>query len=165
MKRIFNFVLILVLLVSSSFSAHKYYTSITKIEIDETAQLIKIHSQLFADDFEKVMNTRYNISSLDFSNLNENHKQIIGDYILKKMKLKANRVPLELHYLGCELEGELLYIYVEAKYNESIKRLDVENALLQDVFSEQQNKVDISYKNKVKSLHLHAEIPRGAVFF
>ena len=165
MKKIFSFVLVLIMLLSSSFSVHKYYTSITKIEIDETIKLIKIHSQLFVDDFEKVIKTRYNISSLDFSNLNENHKQIIGDYITKKMKLKANREPLKLHYLGCELEGELLYVYVEAKYKESIKRLDVENALLQEVFSEQQNKVDISYKNKIKSLHLHAEIPGGAVFF
>ena len=165
MKSIFNFILVSIFVLGSSFAAHKYYASITKIEIDETAQLIKIHSQLFVDDFEKVMLTRYGISSLVFSNLSESEKQIISSYITQKMTLKVNRTPLELNYLGCELEGELLYVYVEAKYNQEVKRLDVENSLLQDVFSMQQNKVDISYKDKVKSLHLHAEAPKGAVFF
>lgn len=165
MKSIFNFILISILVLVSSFTAHKYYASITKIEIDETAQLIKIHSQLFADDFEKVIHTRYGISSLIFSNLSESEKQIISNYVTKKIALKVNRTPLELNYLGCELEGELLYVYVEAKYDKQVKRLDVENSLLQDVFSMQQNKVDINYKNKVKSLHLNAETPRGAVFF
>ena len=165
MKRIVNFFVLPVLIVISSFMAHKYYASITKIEIDEKAQLIKIHSQLFADDFEKVMNARYGISSLVFSSLSETEKQTISNYITKKMVLKVNRSPVELNYLGCELEGELLYVYVEAKYDQPVKRLDVENTLLQDVFSEQQNKVDINYKNKVKSLHLHAEAPKGVVFF
>ncbi len=165
MKGFFQYFLIMICIVASSFSAHKYYASITKIEIDDTTQLLKIHSQLFAEDFERVMQDRYGISSLIFSSLSEKEKQIIATYVTKKIAIKVNRSPLELTYLGCELEGELLYVYVEGKYKEKVKRLDVENTMLQDVFSEQQNKVDISYKNKIKSLHLHAEAPKGAVFF
>lgn len=165
MKGFFRFILIIVCLLGSSFAAHKYYTSITKIEIDETAQLFKIHTQLFVDDFEKVMHERYGVSSLIFSSLSEKEKQLMATYITKKLSLKVNRSPVELSYLGCELEGELLYVYLEGKCLESVKRLDVENTLLQDVFSEQQNKIDINYKNKVKSLYLHTEAPRGAVFF
>ena len=165
MKGFFRFVLILVCLVDSSFSAHKYYTSITKIEIDDSTNLLKIHSQLFAEDFEKLMHDRYEISHLNFTSLSENEKQIMADYITKKIAIKVNRSPVELTFLGSELEGELLYVYLEGKYSENVKRLDVENTLLQDVFSEQQNKIDINYKNKVKSLHLHTEAPKGAVFF
>lgn len=165
MKGFFQFILIMFCLAISSFSAHKYYASITKIEIDDSAQLLKIHSQLFADDFERVMHDRYGISSLVFSSLSDKEKQTIATYVTQKLAIKVNRSPLELSYLGCELEGELLYVYIEGKFEEPVKRLDIENTLLQDVFSEQQNKVDISYKNEVKSLHLHAEAPKGAVFF
>ena len=165
MKVIFNFILILFLLGTTSFVAHKYYVSITKIEIDETEGLIKIQTELFADDFEKVMNARYEISSLSFSNLNEREKEKISNYITKKMILKVNNSVLGLDYLGSELKGELLYVYLEGKYDQEVKRVDVENALLQGMFLKQQNKVDINYKNKVKSLHLHAEAPKGVVFF
>ena len=108
MKVIFNFILILFLLGTTSFVAHKYYVSITKIEIDETEGLIKVQTELFADDFEKVMEARYGISSLSFSNLNEREKEKISNYITKKMILKVNNSILRLDYLGCELKGELL---------------------------------------------------------
>ena len=163
MKKIFSFVLIVLAFVFNSFSDHKYYSSITKIEIDENAQLLKIHTQLFVEDFEELMKERYNITTLDF--LDSNQKNVITSYLTKKLQIKVNRAPLDLSYLGFEIEGELLYFYLEAKTQEEVKRLDVENSLLQDLFSEQQNSIDVSYKNKVKSLHLHSEVPRGTIFY
>jgi len=165
MKGNLKFIFIGLFVILSSFVSHKYYNSITKIEINEGEKLLKIHTQLFVDDFEQLLKERYNMSSLVFSNLSEKEKEIVKNYVTKKMQIKINRSPVELMYLGCEVEGELLYIYLESETSEVVKRIDVENKLLQDLFTEQHNTVDVSYKNKVKSLHLHAEAPSGTLFF
>lgn len=160
-----KFILIALFVVFSSFSVHKYYSSITKVEIDENEKLLKIHTQLFVDDFEEVLKERYNMSSLVFSDLSQKEKETIESYIAKKIQIKVNRSLVELSYLGCEIEDELLYIYLESEITDIVKRIDVKNTLLQDVFTEQHNTVDVNYKNKVKSLHLHAEAPNGTLFF
>ena len=165
MKGNLKFIFIGLFVILSSFVSHKYYNSITKIEIDDNEKLLKIHTQLFVDDFEQLLKERYNMSSLVFSNLSEKEKEIVKNYVTKKMQIKINRSPVELMYLGCEVEGELLYIYLESETSEVVKRIDVENKLLQDLFTEQHNTVDVSYKNKVKSLYLHAEAPSGTLFF
>jgi len=57
----------LLLLGVSSFSVHKYYTSITKIEVDQKEQLLKMYTHVFVDDFEKLLQERYQLEIADFS--------------------------------------------------------------------------------------------------
>ncbi len=165
MKSIFKIILITFTLSLASFTLHKYYSSITKIEVDNKDKLLKIHTQLFIDDFENVMQKRYDLTDIDFSNVSEKEQGKIKTYLTKKLQIQVNRSPLELSYLGLEQEGELLYVYLESKLEQTVKRIDVENSLLQDFFSEQHNIVDVKNNKQVKSLHLHAENPRGTIFF
>ncbi|WP_010181330.1 DUF6702 family protein [Aquimarina agarilytica] len=163
--RFFTITFLIGLTVFLSFSAHKYYASITKIEISQQEQLIKVYTQVFVDDFEDVLEARYQLSSIDFENLNKIEEEFIKDYVTKKIQLKVNRQPLELRFLGCEAKNELLYLFVEASIKEKVKRFDVENRMLQDLFSEQQNTIDITNNNRKKSMHLHAENPSGTVYY
>ena len=165
MKSIFKIILITFTLSLTSFTIHKYYSSITKIEVDNKDKLLKIHTQLFVDDFENVMQKRYDLTDIDFSNVSEKEQGKIKTYLTKKLQIQINRSPLELSYLGLEQEGELLYVYLESKLEQTVKRIDIENSLLQDFFSEQHNIVDVKNNKQVKSLHLHAENPRGTIFF
>jgi len=165
MKGILHLVFVMFFFITSSFSAHRYYVSITKMEIDEKEKLLKIHTQLFANDLEKTLQKRYDISSMDFTKLKDEEKQILKEYISRKLQIKINRTALDLTYLGCEIEGELLFIYIEGKLDNEVKRLDIENTMLQDQFSEQQNNIDVSHKNKTQSLRLNSEVPKGTLFF
>ena len=165
MKLLHKILILTGVLLITSFSTHKYYFSITKIEVDESSKLLKIYSQVFMDDFEKLLQKRYQMSVKDFSALSEKEKKIIEKYVTTKLKLSVNRAPINLKLLGCDSKNELLYIFVEGNYKEEVKRLKIENTMLQDVFTEQQNKVDITYKNKVKSLNLNSEITSGVLFY
>ncbi|WP_010521917.1 DUF6702 family protein [Aquimarina agarivorans] len=164
-RRFFTITVILTLTTLLSFSVHKYYASITKIEISQNEGLVKIYTQVFVDDFEKVLQQRYQLNVSDFENLKQVEKETIGDYVTKKIKIKANRTPLKLRYLGGELKNELFYIFLEADITAKIKRFDVENKMLQDVFSEQQNTIDVTNNKSIKSLHLHAEKPTGTIYY
>ncbi len=163
--RFFTITFLMVIMLLLSFSAHKYYASITKIEINEQEQLVKVYTQVFVDDFEDVLEERYKLSAIDFENLSDEEEKYIAAYVTKKIQLKVNRQPMELKFLGCEAKNELLYIFVEAPVKETVKRFDVENTMLQDLFSEQQNTIDITNNKITKSLHLYAENPSGTIYY
>ena len=165
MKLLYKYLFFIGVLSITSFSAHKYYFSITKVEVDESSKLLKIYSQVFMDDFEKLLKKRYQISIKDFSALSDKEKEIIEKYVTTKLKLTVNRAPVPLKLLGCDPKNELLYIFVEGNFKDEVRRLKIENTLLQDIFAEQQNKVDVTYKNKVKSLNLHSEATSGVLFY
>ncbi len=164
-ERFFTITFLIGVALLLSFSAHKYYASITKIEISEQEQLIKVYTQVFVDDFEDVLEERYQLNAVDFENLSGEEEKHIATYVAKKIQLKVNRQPLKLKFLGCEAKNELLYIFVEAPIKEIVKRFDVENTMLQDLFSEQQNTIDITNNSKTKSLHLYAENPSGTIYY
>lgn len=140
--------------------------SITKVQIDTESKQVKIYTQLFIDDFEQLLNDRYNLNKVNFEAPKETTKTTIEDYVTKKLQLKCNRSPIELAYLGFEVEGELVYLYLEGKLKtKKIGRIDVENTMLQEIFTEQQNKIDITYNNVVKSIYLNTGVPFGTIYF
>ncbi len=158
-------IVLMLVLGFSSFTIHKYYSSITKIQIDSNEKLLKMHTAIFADDFEKVLSERYQLEVNDFSKISEEHKQIIATYISKKIKIQTNRAPLKITFLGCEAENQLVYLYYEAPYEEKVQRLDIENTLLMDVFSNQHNTVDVTLDSTVKSVHLTYQNNKKTIFF
>ncbi len=156
---------LMLVLVSSSFTMHKYYSSITKIQVDTSEKLLKMHTAIFADDFEKVLSERYQLEVKDFSEISEKQKQTIATYLTRKIKIATNRAPLEITFLGCEVENQLVYLYYEAPYGEKVQRLDIENTLLMDVFSSQHNTVDVTLDTTVKSVHLTHQNSKKTIFF
>jgi len=163
---IFIGVIILILSISiSSFSLHKYYTSITKIEVNAEEQLLKMYTHVFVDDFEKLLYERYRLEIEDFSKISIDQKNKIGAYLDRKIKIASNRNPLEIKFLGCQLEDQLLYLYYEAPFDKKVQRLDIENTLLMDVFTNQQNTVDVTFDSKVKSVHLTQQNSKQTIFF
>lgn len=165
-KFIFGAIAFIILTISvSSFSLHKYYTSITKVEVDSEEQLLKIYTHVFVDDFEKLLKERYAIEVEDFSKIPLVQKAKIEEYLTRKVKLAVNRSPLEVKLLGCELENELLYLYYQAPFKKKLQRLDIENSLLMDMFTSQQNTVNVTFDNKVKSVHLTLQNSRKTIFF
>ena len=165
MKLFYKIFLIVGVVLLTSFSAHKYYFSITKIEVEESSKHLKIYTQVFIDDFEKLLKKRYQLSVKDFSALSEKEKNTIEKYVTTKLKLAVNRAPVKLKFLGCDPKNELLYIFVEGYFKDEVKRLKIENTILQDVFEQQQNKVDVTYKKQVKSVNLNAENTSGLIFY
>jgi len=155
----------LLLLGVSSFSVHKYYTSITKIEVDQKEQLLKMYTHVFVDDFEKLLQERYQLEIADFSKVSNTQKKQIENYLNKKIKLAVNRKPLTIKFLGCQLENQLLYLYYEASLSQKVERLDIENTLLMDLFVDQQNTVDVTFDTEVKSVHLTQQNIKKTIFF
>jgi|GEM_PF-3795967 len=154
-----------IVLSISSFSLHKYYTSITKVEVDSEAQLLKMYTHVFVNDFEKLLKERYAMEIADFSEISIDQKNQIEEYLVSKIKLAVNRAPIKIEFLGCELENQLLYLYYQAPFFEKVQRLDIQNTLLMDLFVNQQNAVNVTFESEVKSVHLTQQNSQKTIFF
>ena len=91
--RLFAVLLLISTLGITSFSAHKYYSSITKIEIDQDEKLVKVYTQVFVDDFEELLKERYDLEINDFNKISISEKKQIEIYLLRKVKMAAAANP------------------------------------------------------------------------
>ena len=138
--------LILFIIPLLSFSAHKYYLSLTQIEFIEENKSVQIIINIFLDDIEKSLNDEY---ELDF---NLSTKKEIKDvdsyfkfYLKQHLLMRINKAEQTIKYIGHEYEDDLVYFYLEIENVKSIKTLEISNKILINDFAKQQNL--IKYKN------------------
>ncbi len=148
---IFCFSLILI----SGKKMHDYYVSVTVIEYSEKHKSLQIISQIFIDDFEKVLRERYDESLT----LAEDDEPKIVDsymrkYLAKKLKLKVNGEDVSFNFIGKEYIDDITYCYLEVENISEVKTLEVTNQTLFDVISEQQNIVRMKMFGKNRSFLL-----------
>ena len=140
----------------TSFSpAHKFYVSVTDIELNTKSQSLQIVSRVFTDDLENVLRQRYNDDirlgkGFESGDLNK----IIPHYLLQKMKISLDGKSRDLKFIGMEYDNDMIVFYVEVENVQSFQNIKIMNALLTDLFEDQKNLVHVGYKNKTRSLIL-----------
>ena len=140
-----------------SFSvAHKFYVSVTEIEYNEKAESLQIISRVFIDDMEDLLQTRYD-SKIRLGNSNETTEAStsIKKYLKQKIEIQIDGKTMEVDYIGKEYEDDMLLLYLEVSNVSSFKKIEIKNAILTDMFSEQKNLVHVNYKGSTKSLILN----------
>ncbi|MFD1096717.1 DUF6702 family protein [Salegentibacter chungangensis] len=155
-------VLLTCFMLFSSFKAsdHKYYLSVTEIEYKSDKQALQIISRVFIDDFEEVLQKRYNKEiKLIAKNEEGNVRQAIERYLAKKLHIKTDGKELQLNYLGKEYENDQLVLYIEVEKVAAFKEIEVENLILTDLFDDQQNVVHVKVEEELKSMLLDRDAP------
>jgi len=166
MKSIRILFLVALLPLILSFTAHKFYVSITKIEFSQEEQSLQIITKLFIDDIEDVLQERYSPSiSLDPEKESPRAADFLKEYVLQKLKIKVNGTPVKLNYIGHEYENDVVKSYIEVENVSELTSIEVENKMLMDLFEEQQNIIHIKRYKKRKSLVLGIENPVGMLNF
>jgi hypothetical protein len=134
---------------------HKFYVSVTQIDYVPNKKRIEITSRIFIDDLEKALTKKYqrkpNITS---SNEVPEAEEYIKAYIKEKIKISINKKPQVIEYLAKEVEGDVLIIYTKIVISKKINTFEIYNALLTEVYSDQQNIVHINIDSNKKSFLL-----------
>jgi hypothetical protein len=116
---------------------------------------IEITSRIFIDDLEKALSKKHqrkpNITS---SNELPEAEEWIKTYIKEKIKVSINKKPQVIEYLAKEVEGDVLIIYTKIAISKKINTFDIYNALLTEVYTDQQNIVHINVNSNKKSILL-----------
>ena len=149
-----------------SFTAHKFYVSITKIEYAAEEESLQIINKLFIDDIEDVLQARYSESvSLDPEKETPADALYLKEYVLQKLKIEVNGEAVELNYLGHEYENDVVKNYIEVEGISELRSISVENKMLMELFEEQQNIIHVKRAKKRKSMVLDVYNPNGVLNF
>lgn len=147
-------ILILFTLCLENFAfAHPIHVSFCNLEIKDSTMTIAI--KLFKDDFQLALDHNYS-KLVDMDNGNSKY---IQSYINKMFTLKLNKDEnLELKYLKSELNEDAIWLYYSSDIH-NIKKIELNNYLLLDIYSNQTNLVIVNYKGNQSGYRLNAKNP------
>lgn len=148
---------LLLFFVASAFvNVHKYYVSVTEINIIESSGIIQISSRLFTDDLELALQNIYANESISLSNADsEKVQNMIKTYVITHFKIDVNKEQIDLNYLGREYEDDVVYIYMEVEGLDEISSIKISNTILFDTYQEQEHIIKTKTEKKSKSFILN----------
>ena len=158
-------ILALIPLLTASSAEHKFYVSITKVELNEDSNSVQMISKIFIDDLEAVIRERYNPDITLGDNEPQGTSKLVEQYFLQKFHAVANGREIPLEYIGKEYDIDVVLIYVEIPNVAELEKIEFESKLLFDKFEEQQNIIHCKVGKKRKSLLLDVENPKGVLNF
>ena len=147
-------------------TVHKFYVSVTNIEHSKTDKALQITTRIFIDDFQRVLNERYDLKEELTA---EKNLQIVEGmmqkYLTKKIKIWVNGEQKTFNFLGKKYEEDVTVCYFEIEGVDQVKSLEIENAILYEIEEDQQNLVHVKINNTRKSLLLIKENDKGLLNF
>lgn len=139
----------------STNSFHPFYVSVTEINHNAKDKTLEISCKIFVDDMEEVLKKNYN-KPVDLGNgkQQQQNNQFISDYIGKRFAMIVDDKAVKLTYIGFEKDKESVYCYFEIPNINGFKKIDLTNALLQDLNKEQINIMHVVINGNRKSYKL-----------
>ena len=155
MKKYTIILLLFVVPLIISSRAHEYYVSVTNVEYVKEEKSVQIITQIFIDDFEKMIQERFDDR---ITLATDNESIMVEDYMQRylsdKLKVTINDQSLDFNFIGKEYEDDITYCYLEIKDISEIKSIEIENRVLFDIYQDQQNIVRLKLYGKNKSFLL-----------
>ena len=137
--------------VSPAF-AHDFHTSITDIKYNPRTQALEVSLKVFTDDLEDAV-SKFTKSKVVYNSKSVEQQQQLYAYLQSRLSFSvAKAKPLKYKLIGSEAETDAVWMYVEVPVKaSSLAQLYVRNAVLTELFSDQMNIVNLSYKGKTES--------------
>lgn len=164
MKHLKKTLLVLFLPLVAFTTAHKFYVSVTNVVYAEKDDALQITTRIFIDDLEAVLLERYGVTAKlateSESNLADDY---LEKYLRKKFQIVINNEPKTYDFIGRKYDNDVCVFYLEVAEIDfpSVKSIQVQNAILTDLFDEQQNVVHFKIKDKKKSFVLLKSDTKG----
>jgi len=141
-----------------SFSAHKYYLSLTQINFSSKSKSVQIIINVFMDDIETALNKDYDIDlQLTTEKELKENDVYFEKYLNEKLHFKVNTIDQKFNYIGKEYEGELVYFYLEIENINAVDQITISNKILVKHFPKQENLIKSKVGKVNKSVLLDAE--------
>lgn len=134
---------------------HPLHVSVTEINHNAADKTLEISCKLFTDDFEKVLTQNYK-AKVDLINPSDRPamEKLVSDFILTHLSMKADGKPVKPTYLGYEKDNDAIYSYFQVDNIASVKKIEITNNILHEVFTDQINLMHVIVGGKRKSYKL-----------
>ena len=160
MLRILTVGVLFVLL--SAMSVHRFYVGIYQINVVPQKKMVQITTRIFIDDLNDALKNAYHKKTFIGT-----EKETPGDidlmkkYLAEKFKITINGQPKTMLYLSNELENNVIICYLKIKDIHKVTTLGIENAILTEIYADQQNIIQYNNKGKKQNLLLDSKTTNG----
>lgn len=156
------FVSVMLILSLSSWTAHKFYTSIYQINYVPQKKMIQITSRIFVDDLNDAMEKRFHSKSYIGTDKETPQDEVaMQKYLAEKFILKVNGILKPMSFRSKEIEANVLICYFRITDVSKISKLEIENRALMELNSDQQNIIQANISGEKQSLLLTADNFKG----
>lgn len=134
---------------------HPLHVSVTEINHNAADKTLEISCKLFTDDFEKVLAQNYK-TRVDLINPPDRPamEKLVNDFVHMHLAIKADGKPVQLSYLGYEKDNDAIYSYFQVENIEAVKKIEVINNILHELFTDQINLMHVIVGGKRKSVKI-----------
>jgi hypothetical protein len=134
---------------------HPFHVSVVEINHNAADKTLEITCKLFTDDFENVLKKNYS-TKVDLINPPDKKAMdtLVKKYILSHFSITADGRLQSLTYLGFEREEDAVYGYLQAENLAAIKKVEITNKLMHDLFDDQTNIMHVIVNGERKSTRL-----------
>lgn len=124
---------------------HPMYVSMTNMDVDTKSGNIVLQIRIFTDDLETILHNKYNVEGwIGTPNEHRDGKRLLREYVNERFSITVNNgEKLDLMTDSMVIIGDMMWFYMKGTYQKTIRRLEVDNRLLTDFFSNQKNLIFI----------------------
>jgi hypothetical protein len=149
--------LLLLILLSLNFPlsfAHVQKTAVTRVLFNPATSNIEVMHRFLIHDAEHAAQQLFGAGQDLLGSADS--RTLFSSYVINRFSIEAQlsngaSVPLELEYLGTEIDGQFIWVYQETKIIEGIESFSMVNMALRDVWPDQSNLVNVERQGKIFS--------------
>ncbi|NBA87204.1 hypothetical protein GVN16_15635 [Emticicia sp. CRIBPO] len=148
----------------ASGARHDFHTSLTEINYNPASKSLEITIRVFTDDLESALMKFGGKKVFINTTTKDKHDPLIEQYVSKHFALLSPQKELKKgEYLGRETEADATWLYYEIPNCQSIKGYTLMNDIMQELFDDQTNLVNIIYPKDKKTIIYNAKV-KSSVF-
>lgn len=137
-----SFLFLAVALLMLSFIAHKYYISLTTIDINKPDKILEISIKLFTEDLLLAAKIPSNTKFSDKPN-----EALLMNYLKDKFLVQIDGIKLSYSLVGIENDADLTWIYLQIQNTTPKHKVEIKNTLLTEIFSDQINMIYLNQES------------------
>ena len=135
---------------------HPIHVSTANIEYNKQDNKVEVICTIFTDDFEAALVKQYHKKTdLNKAEMHAAMDVLVKNYIADHLQIKISASALPLNYLGFEINKEATDVYFESGVIPAVKKIEVDDSLLHNLFDDQINIVHITVNGERKSEKLN----------
>ncbi|HAH55122.1 MAG TPA: hypothetical protein DCM02_07520 [Flavobacterium sp.] len=153
-KQIIAIVLPILLLTLTAATVHKFHMALYQINYASEKKMLQITSRIHIEDLNKALEKKYQKKITIESENSSAEELLLKEYLSNRFSIKVNGQVKPLNFLSKEIDGDELVCYWNIKNISKISHLEVNNSILIECFSDQQNMINVTVLGAKKSFLL-----------
>lgn len=144
---------------------HPLHVSVTELEFDQRDGEFEVTMRIFMDDLENAVRKSTGNDAIVLTGDTSGKDDLMKAYILGKLSVQVDGKGKTVQYLGHETQGDAFIFYMIIEQSEAWREVVVQNEILQELYDDQSNLINVIAGEKVKSLRLTKTKPSGKLVF